>query len=591
MNQDELLQKYLLELENGKPLRQILADLPGEERELGRLLSLAAHTREVVHPQLNPLKAKSQRGRVTLAVRSSRRVTATARRPAWGLISLGAAVLAVFAFLTLGTLTGLAFLITTAQSARAATIMDVSGIVEASPGNGSGSWIILKNGDSVHQGTRLRTLTSSSATLVFYDGSRTTLGDRADITLDRVGGGWNLLFGRALQVRFEQTAGLSHHSVVPLKGESSFFEVLTPSGKATVHGTVFDVDVNILGNARFSVSRGVVEVSQSDTMVTLTAGQATLSEPNSAPLSPDYEFSIQGKISAIAGDQWTVNGITFTVLPSATGEYTFQTGDWVSVRGRFLADGSYVADRVNVPSQESNDQHFSGVVESIGPDTWTISSKKVAVDENTEVGKHIGVGDPVEVTFTVKEDGSWLAKEIDRAEDDHEEEPTRTPTAGTALTPTEETETPSAEGTATPSSLPTPSISPTTATPEGPQTQETTPTPEGNRAGCETSDRQHPEGLRLAQRWGVPYPEIMSWFCKGFGFGEIDLAYELAQKYGKPVSEVFALKSGGMGWGNIRKQLEHENQAAPQPQPTRGPKQKQGGGGNGNGNGNGKSGK
>ena len=108
----------------------------------------------------------------------------------------------------------------------------------------------------------------------------------------------------------------------------------------------------------------------------------------------------------------------------------------------------------------------------------------------------------------------------------------------------------------------------------------------GNRSGCDLSDRQHPEGLRLAQRWGVSYIEIMGWFCKGFGFGEIDLAYGLAQQYNKPVSEIFAMKSGGMGWGNIRKQLASSSQATPgAPQATPGPK-KNNGNGNGNGNGN-----
>ena len=48
----------------------------------------------------------------------------------------------------------------------------------------------------------------------------------------------------------------------------------------------------------------------------------------------------------------------------------------------------------------------------------------------------------------------------------------------------------------------------------------------------------------------------MGWFCQGYGFGEIDLAYELAQISGKPVSEIFAMRASGMGWGNIKKAIE-----------------------------------
>ena len=57
----------------------------------------------------------------------------------------------------------------------------------------------------------------------------------------------------------------------------------------------------------------------------------------------------------------------------------------------------------------------------------------------------------------------------------------------------------------------------------------------------------------------MPYEEIMGWFCKGFGFGEIDLAYDLSRQTGTPVTEVFNLRSSGMGWGEVRKQLLGDN--------------------------------
>ena len=44
----------------------------------------------------------------------------------------------------------------------------------------------------------------------------------------------------------------------------------------------------------------------------------------------------------------------------------------------------------------------------------------------------------------------------------------------------------------------------------------------------------------------------MEWFCKGFGFGEIDLAYSLSLENGKPVSEIFTMRVSGMGWGQVR---------------------------------------
>ncbi len=111
----------------------------------------------------------------------------------------------------------------------------------------------------------------------------------------------------------------------------------------------------------------------------------------------------------------------------------------------------------------------------------------------------------------------------------------------TIVSQCEETPTPSATPSPTPTLTPTP-----TATP-GPS-----PTPGGG--DCTGAD-PHPTGTRLAERYGVSYDEIMAWFCSGFGFGEIDLAYSLSEQTGMPVADIFAMKQSGMGWGNVKKDL------------------------------------
>jgi hypothetical protein len=47
----------------------------------------------------------------------------------------------------------------------------------------------------------------------------------------------------------------------------------------------------------------------------------------------------------------------------------------------------------------------------------------------------------------------------------------------------------------------------------------------------------------------------MGWFCKDFGFGEIDLAYSLSAQTGIPVADIFAKKEDGDGWGKIKHDL------------------------------------
>jgi hypothetical protein len=43
----------------------------------------------------------------------------------------------------------------------------------------------------------------------------------------------------------------------------------------------------------------------------------------------------------------------------------------------------------------------------------------------------------------------------------------------------------------------------------------------------------------------------MGWFCAGFGFGEIDLAYTISAESGLPVADLFAQAQQGLGWGEI----------------------------------------
>ncbi|MBX3058208.1 MAG: FecR domain-containing protein [Anaerolineae bacterium] len=110
---------------------------------------------------------------------------------------------------------------------------------------------------------------------------------------------------------------------------------------------------------------------------------------------------------------------------------------------------------------------------------------------------------------------------------------------------------------------------PATATPSAPNTAvpgspinpapvvtDTVPGPTVTPApGTCTGTEVQPTGLTLAQRYGVSYDEIMGWFCAGFGFGTIDLAYSLSQETGADVAVIFTMSASGMGWGQIRTQL------------------------------------
>jgi hypothetical protein len=61
----------------------------------------------------------------------------------------------------------------------------------------------------------------------------------------------------------------------------------------------------------------------------------------------------------------------------------------------------------------------------------------------------------------------------------------------------------------------------------------------------------HPVMAKMAAQYDVSDETISNWFCQGFGFGEIGLAYNLSQQTGTAVDDFFALRQAGYGWGQI----------------------------------------
>jgi hypothetical protein len=107
---------------------------------------------------------------------------------------------------------------------------------------------------------------------------------------------------------------------------------------------------------------------------------------------------------------------------------------------------------------------------------------------------------------------------------------------------------------------PTKTVQPT-ETVDPTETQAATGTPEAteeaSRAGCPGNPGGiPPEAGKIAATYQVSEAEVMGWFCKGFGFGEIKNAYLWASKSGKTVAELFTLRQQGMGWGEIVQSLD-----------------------------------
>ena len=538
---DELLQHSLDAIESGTPLEDVLHELPEDSAEMVELIRLATAVRALPHPQM--VNAPVQKERILFAARQA---TVPVARPSgtpwyqrifaapagrWAFAAVAVALIAFAAVMMTGS----------PRNVQAATAMDLTGQVEVLVDS---QWQPLAEGDLVYAGDRLRTGDNSSATLVFYEGSRTMLSADADLTLAVVDGAQ----GNVLQVVMDQTAGTTEHSVVPLRGKDSTFLVHTQTGDASVRGTSFEVSV-INSHSRFAVDKGMVLIYNDQNAVLLTAGQASTASEDLNITDPAYEFRLVGNVTAIGETEWAVSGVTFTVTPQTAIASGVEMGSYVVVKGRTV-EGERIADSIAfVNGNQKPRLTFTGIVESMSDTAWVISGQTVVITPETMIQAGLAVGDTVEVRFYLADNGDWVAEEIERLDED-----VITPTPG-------ETDTVTPEVTTTV----TPEVSETvTVTVTG--TIDVTPTDD---IACVGADPQ-PTGMTLAMRYGVPYEEIMGWFCKHYGFGEIDLAYTLAQASGKTVEEVFAMRESGMGWGSIKALLDPT--PTPKAKPTHKPK-------------------
>jgi hypothetical protein len=436
-------------------------------------------------------------------------------------------------------LVGCGFWVGRSPETQKVMLMEVVGLVEVASGDSVEDWQPVFSGQYIEEGQWIRTGVDGSVVLLFYEGSRTSLGPDTDLGLTTIGGDGR----RELIVDLNQRTGETSHSVVPLQGKDSSFQVHTSVGAASVHGTTFRVSIQQEGASRFSVNEGQVLVTSNNQEMMLSAGQVTTVLTDEPLEDPAYQFTLKGILTEIDGEIWTVNGVSFQVTSETNFKGDPQVNSFVLVDGYYIGEGTWIADMVKVKKDQKSKSSFTGVVDSIGT-SWVISGVSVLVDQATEIDDGIEVGDPVEVKFIVLEAGKWLALEIESLVDI--EEPTPTPTVTSTGTSTS-TPTPTSTNTSTATSTSTP-----TAT--------LTPTPTGTLTATLTTDcvgvNPHPEGQRLADTYGVPYEEIMGWFCQHFGFGEIDRAYSLSLETGIPVEDIFEMRISGQGWGVIKKSIQ-----------------------------------
>ncbi len=174
--------------------------------------------------------------------------------------------------------------------------------------------------------------------------------------------------------------------------------------------------------------------ARSDIKATSRAGQTVGKDPRAFPASVDFQFTGQGWILGGAGDTWLISGVPIRVDERTKIIGAVNAGDSVTLSGRILDSGIWLADRIERAGIQQPIFTFNGLLESIEPGAWRIGSKTLAVNEQTEVDTELAINDPVLATFTSLPDGTWLALKIE-AFDKPWVEPTPIPTPTPTLSP------------------------------------------------------------------------------------------------------------------------------------------------------------
>jgi len=147
---------------------------------------------------------------------------------------------------------------------------------------------------------------------------------------------------------------------------------------------------------------------------------STIDISSSSDLTVGGEIEFTGAVESIAGADWTIGGVAVLIAPGTEINGYPRVGDTVKVHGLLQSDGSMLAFEIDgSPAAgsppEAGETEFTGTVESIVGDVWTIDSQAVIASGSTEIKGAPAVGDVVKVHGMAQSDGSILAREIEKS--------------------------------------------------------------------------------------------------------------------------------------------------------------------------------
>jgi Domain of unknown function (DUF5666)/FecR protein len=122
-----------------------------------------------------------------------------------------------------------------------------------------------------------------------------------------------------------------------------------------------------------------------------------------------YRFEFVGVVQTIS--PWKVSGVGFDTADWTEIDAGIQVGNQVRVAGLVSADGIWTAERIErLDTAHATSFAFFGPVLSLNP--WKVGGVSLIVDGRTTITGTIALGEMVEVTGWILDDGTWLATDI-----------------------------------------------------------------------------------------------------------------------------------------------------------------------------------
>lgn len=140
----------------------------------------------------------------------------------------------------------------------------------------------------------------------------------------------------------------------------------------------------------------------------------------------ESEFDFTGVVQAIADDTWTVDGQELAITTDTEIKGTLSIGDMAKVHAFADPDGALVASEIGPAEEDAQDQNgqdaqdaefeYSGPVEAMGPESWTVDGQVLAITPDTEIKGTFQIGDMVKVHAMAGDGDTLVAREIGPAE-------------------------------------------------------------------------------------------------------------------------------------------------------------------------------